>query len=94
MPSFVGSEMCIRDSPKLDTGPLGDADNRDAPQHGAMITALVAAGTPAFYQSFRLIKMDGGNGDAAATRNLANRQAVFKYGIFHAGSGFLNDLRS
>ncbi|MNE97289.1 hypothetical protein D3C80_1956090 [compost metagenome] len=53
-----------------------------------MITTLVPAGAPAFDQSLRLVKMDGGNGDATTTRNLPNRQAVFKDGIFHAGSVF------
>jgi hypothetical protein len=38
--------------------------------------------------------MDCGDGDAAATGNLPDRQTVFEYGIFHSGSCFRHDFRS
>ncbi|CUX60038.1 hypothetical protein AGR4C_Lc50392 [Agrobacterium tumefaciens str. Kerr 14] len=78
----------IPDDAELYTGPLRDADDGDAPQNGAMITTLITGGAPALDQSFRLVKMDCGDGNTAATGNLPDRQAVFKYGIFHSGSCF------
>jgi hypothetical protein len=63
-----------RESRRADARALRYFDNGDLTQHGARIAALVARVAPTRNESFRLIEMKGGHGDAGASRDLADGQ--------------------
>src|SRR5690606_24467942 len=65
---------CGGDVRERDADLLRDANDGDAAQHVAAITALVASGAVRPDQPALLVEMQRRNRDAAASRHLADRQ--------------------
>ena len=72
----AGGERVERGADPLerDARGLAGLDQRDAPQRGAVVAALVAVRPPRGDQALALVEAERGRGDAAALRELADRQ--------------------
>src|ERR1700722_5216468 len=66
----------VFDAPWGDAPGVGGADERPSSQYLPGEPALVPGGTRAVDESFGLVKVKSGDGDAAAARHLAHGQLV------------------